>query len=107
MTNTRHRNADVIIAFAEGRKIQARYIDPVAGPEGDWDDATDLAGIESNQLEWRIKPEKVKGWVAISADGWVTGVAESREQALTDHAIIHDTAPAACIEIEYEPGEGL
>ena len=110
----RHRNADVIIAFAEGRQIQFHSsISPNLGwqtydpeEENQWSPINANAGVYT----WRIKPEKVKFWIATGGGRVIPGA--TREQAILNFAKAQmpglvGVDVQACIEIEYEPGEGL
>lgn len=51
---TRHKWADVIHAYADGKKIQYRGLN--AGDEADWLNTDNLLGIDSGMLEWRVAP---------------------------------------------------
>lgn len=60
----RHKYADVIIAWAEGKEIQCKY----AGMWMDWRNSIRQPMVGPNfstEIEWRIKPEKKTGWVNI------------------------------------------
>ena len=99
----RHRWADVIIAFAEGKDIQCRFV------TWEWCDVDNLNMINHNDMEWRIKPEKKKGWINIYPGYGIahspTGIFDDKQEA--DNAAARDLNRVACIEIEYEEGEGL
>ncbi len=91
----------VLQAFAEGKPVQFKGIHTQ-----EWTDI--LWPSFSTDLEWRIKPKpkvKVKGWINIYSDrsslsGWIY---KTKEEA--DGLRIHSCI--ACVEIEYEQGEGL
>lgn len=55
----RHKHADVIIAFAEGKQIQWRR----GGM--DWTDTNTINGLELSDLSWRIKPASPQYRVAL------------------------------------------
>lgn len=97
MTNTRHKNADVIIAFAEGKQIQSRHKEHPFK----WRDMDGLHGIDNDCFEWRIKPEKQKLWINIYPSGGV------QTYTSKENADKYCGRRIACIEIEYEIGEGL
>lgn len=93
--NTPHKHAEVIKKWADGAKIQYK-------PTGtfEWDDIDKPSWFEN--VQYRVKPNKVKGWINIypSNGGWVpgSGVYASKEEAKRTSA---DTRGQQ-IEIEYE-----
>ena len=99
----RHKNADVIIAFAEGKTIQHKYADR------GWLDYTEgestFTPINcSKGYEWRIKPDKKKGWINIYGHNCLGRyVFATKPSADAAHSGISATR-IACIEIEYEEG---
>jgi hypothetical protein len=90
----------LITALAEGKTIQ------ILTPNGRWLDMDAPSFAEAPTL-YRIKPEKKKGWVNIY-NGWTAACAyqfsDTKEQADERAASRNRTA---CIEIEYEEGQGL
>ena len=62
--NVRHKWADVIMAFANGKSVQFRN----PGVSGPWRDSN-LDGINNPGLEWRIKPSIKKFRVALYVSG--------------------------------------
>ena len=91
----RHPHADVLIAIAEGREVQCRRT-----LDYPWKDTRDNP-LSQPDWHWRVKPPKLKRWVNITEYGG--GVWLSREAAdsvSTENRI-------ACIEIEFEEGDGL
>ena len=99
----RHKNADVIIAFAEGKEIQNKY--KTSSNWFDWDSemADTFPNFDRNDLEWRIKPTK-KGWINIYRDNFLGRyIYATKPSADAAHSGISATR-IACIEIEYEEG---
>lgn len=93
----RHPHADVLIAIAEGREVQRRSADHL-----DWKDVavTNVCNpLYQGDWQWRVKPQKHKRWVNI----YYTNLFEKKEHA-DDGA---SSFRIACIEIEFEEGEGL
>ena len=103
----RHKNADVIIAFAEGKEIQNKY--KTSSNWFDWDSemADTFPNFDRNDLEWRIKPTKKKGWINIYSayPGVEYQFNNTKEDA--DMRAGNNSNRSACIEIEYEEGQGL
>jgi hypothetical protein len=60
MTNLeKHKHRDVIVAWADGHKLQCRYISLSSLPWRDW--ATDaVPNFNQHDLEWRVKPKDPK-----------------------------------------------
>lgn len=103
----------IIQAFAEGKTIQ-QYSS--ISPERGWVDYKEYHDwniwvADDKVYKWRIKPEKKKGWVNIypysqqpnKYAGDVVGIYNTKE--LADAGAVLNRV--ACIEIEYEEGEGL
>jgi hypothetical protein len=92
-------------AFAEGKTIQYQ------APSGMWMDDPCFNPWAHNEVIYRIKPEKKKGWIAISREksrdkGIICSLLyETREEAIQSMSIYNQAI--ACIEIEYEEGQGL
>ena len=102
----RHPHADVLIAIAEGREVQFRYRPDLAWIAYDFNyDATPLS---AHEREWRVKPQKLKRWVNIYAN-LIAGSFETKAAADKAASIgqIAQMGRIACIEIEFEEGEGL
>ena len=97
----RHPHADVLIAIAEGREVQARL-----GEDRVWVDAHNLDygtnPISDPEYPWRVKPQKLKRWVNVYPNDDISAY-ETREEA--DRAADHRRI--ACVEIEFEEGDGL
>lgn len=99
----------IIVAFAEGKTLQYKS---AVTPERGWVEYDPLKhttwGLfahNPNYYDWRIKPEKKTGWIAIHKDGLrVTGVCTSAFSAISQFGAIHT---AACLPIEYEEGQNL
>jgi len=106
----RHKWADVIIAFAEGKELQCAF----RGSEWrDWKftpHETPFAPWHCQcEYEWRIKPEKQKFWINIYSEDQYSYFHKSRELA-DKSAVLNQKGKdmrIACIEIEYEKGQGL
>ena len=106
-----HKHAEILKALAEGKTIQYKN-----GYFSKWDDMPTgkyvgdvwnslCLGKEDYSFSFRVKPVKKKGWINIySDDGRCGYIYETQEQAREQAAI---TASSACIEIEYEEGQGL
>lgn len=99
----RHPHADVLIAIAEGREVQFRRYST-----SDWEDATEehLFPLDPrNTLQWRVKPQKLKRWMNV----YEHGLSCFHTRAEADFHAKHGSALTriACIEIEFEDGEGL
>ena len=94
----RHPHADVLIAIAEGREVQYRYRSELAWVN--YDIECDATPLSAHEREWRVKPQKLKMWVNVykTIFGYSTKD-EANERAAPDRI--------ACIEIEFEEGEGL
>jgi hypothetical protein len=95
---TRHKWADVIIAYAEGKEIQCRVLetDP-------WHRAETIQGIDNNLIQFRIKPEVKTGWINIYPET-INPIFYSSKKDADYHAVNHRIA---CIQISYTEGEGL
>lgn len=98
----RHKWADVLIAYAEGRKVQVRHLG-----DTEWVTTGNLASINHPNYEYRIKPEKKTGWVNIYKGDYmrVGQVYCSRTDA--DNGSDSSVERLACIQIQFEEGEGL
>ena len=97
----RHPHADVLIAIAEGREVQFRYRPDLAWIAYDFNcDATPLS---AHEREWRVKPQKLKRWVNMYAGISACSGHPTKEDA--DNGATPDRI--ACIEIEFEEGDGL
>lgn len=104
MKPVRHRWADVIIAWAEGKEIQARYTLAKKSNWEDWKDQ-DTPAFNAPSVEWRVKPV-LTGWINIYKDKHQYTrycVKDSKEEA--DKTA--DASRIACIQITYTKGEGL
>ncbi len=98
----RHKHADVIIAYAEGKEIQHRRIDAL---DGEWTTPLGLHNLNSGVYDWRVKPEKKKFWLNIYSNGSKAAY-DSRESA-DERCGLSISPRIACIEVEYEEGQGL
>lgn len=100
----RHKHADCIIAWAEGKQIQIQNLD------GTWFDFRGTIPQWHEDVNYRVKPEKKKGWINIYRLHESARTHGYGGQIYQDK---HDAAPGwprgrvACIEIEYEEGQGL
>jgi hypothetical protein len=103
---TRHKHADILIAIAEGNAIQVRGT--ANHPWRDWTDSdvTPLTKNVYDTVEWRIKPGKKTGWIAIGKSD-ICWIDEEKENAIKQFKAEYQTTPIACIAIEYIEGEGL
>lgn len=115
----RHKWADVIIAFAEGKEIQFKNIS-LDSTYPDWTDTKCLYGINYEYLQWRVKPEKKTGWINIYPKEYnffnyedckdrVMGNSGGvyTDRGMADKADAESGKRIACIQIEYEEGQGL
>jgi len=96
---TKHKHAEVIIAWANGEEIQYEH-------KGSWMDVNDPDWYET--INYRIKPKRVKkeGWVNVypKTEGVeVIGYAYSTEERANHHSIIHKRK--TCVRIEWEEEE--
>ncbi len=93
----RHPHADVLIAIAEGREVQFHY-----GSMKGWRTpaSDDVNPLNHPEYAWRVKPQKQRMWVNVykTIFGYSTKD-EANERAAPDRI--------ACIEIEFEEGDGL
>ena len=93
----RHPHADVLIAIAEGREVQC-----MCGNE--WIDYSELSGginpLRTPEWQWRVKPQKQKMWVNVYQNIAGYPTKEAANECATPGRI-------ACIEIEFEEGDGL
>lgn len=79
-TNTRHKHADVIIAYAEGKQIQ------VKNGAGNFEDILNPSFYP--HLEYRIKPaETVVRWLWANSDALVTHKLYSDEEMKASKSI--------------------
>lgn len=92
----RHPHADVLIAIAEGREVQ--YIPSMEDIWRTLVNGEAVNPISHHFLRWRVRPQKLKRWVNVYSDTHAT-----REDA--DRGADGDRI--ACIEIEFEEGDGL
>jgi len=69
--SNRHKWADVIHAFAEGKEIQWRFISLKSGEISIWEDIPKIQDPQFNNpcIEWRIKPHKYQDVI----DAYVRG----------------------------------
>jgi hypothetical protein len=95
----------LIQALAEGKTIQW-----LVGKT--WHDL-DTVGWDQDPTKYRIKPEKKRGWLVIM-NGSLQPLFNNEQQArkyIQQHREQNknnkDSVIAACIEIEYEEGQGL
>ena len=109
----RHPWADVLIAIAEGREVQFRsvgggcYWTDFRADYHAWPGVSSeiLNPIGNPHLEWRVKPQKLKRWVNVYKVDNSVVMWETKEEA--DKAGAGDCRRIACIEIEFEEGDGL
>jgi len=94
MMGTKHKHADVIIAWANGEEIQYEL-------KGSWMDINDPDWYET--INYRIKPKRVKkeGWVNVYETGY-GNLFPTKEQADNCGSRRWRTA---CIRVEWEEGE--
>lgn len=116
--NTPHKYADVIKAWADGKPIQWRIDE-----ESDWKDFnftnTYYRYPGWNNHEWRIKPEKKTGWIFIQTNNSPVRtksnsvhypnqfIYETHDEAMQAFQNNYMSDVVACIQIEYEEGQGL
>lgn len=69
--SNKHKWADVIHAFAEGKEIQWRFISLKSGEISIWEDIPKIQDPQFNNpcIEWRIKPHKYQDVI----DAYVRG----------------------------------
>jgi hypothetical protein len=98
-----HKHRDVIIAWAEGERIQYR------SENGNWVDESDGSPEWYDDFEYRIKPKRVmkEGWVNIAPSrtdfddglaGYVTHAYRTKEEAEASKGLLS----VATIRIEWE-----
>jgi len=109
---TRHPNADILIAFAEGKTIQFYNQDRWVDFRGESDMHPDEGPWDVDTGPWRVKPEKKIGWVVVlnSPDYFVGGskLYPTKEAALAAWRGEQDFCRVrSIIQITYEEGEGL
>jgi hypothetical protein len=103
---TRHKHADVIIAWANGEKIQFKY------EGGGWADETATSPEWFDDFEYRIKPKiaKKEGWVNIAPSrtdfddglaGYLSHAYRTKEEADASKGLLS----VATIRIEWEEEE--
>lgn len=110
-----HKYAKVIKAWADGEPVQYKTND-----EGDWKDFDYPHMYPAwNNHEWRIKPEKKTGWIFIQTNHSPVRtnsnsvhypnqfIYETQEEAMLAFQNNYMTDVVACIQIEYEEGQGL
>jgi len=106
---TKHKHYDVIVAWAAGEEIQ--FKGDWGGPWEDWDKKyapsfhpEKYAPSFHPDLDWRIKPKRVKkeGWVNVFEGPWFV-VHTNEERAHLDKSAV--SKKLACIHIEWEEEE--
>lgn len=105
-----HKHAEILKALAEGKTIQYKNVhcdnvwrDMPYTTVGDvWNS---LCLGKDTSFSFRVKPEKKKGWINI----YPTNQCSEKVHATKEAATIADGAEwrIACIEIEYDEGQGL
>jgi len=97
---TKHRHYDVIVAWAAGEEIQ--FKGDWGGPWEDWDKK--YAPSFHPDLDWRIKPKRVKkeGWVNVFEGPWFVVHTSEDSANLEKNAV---RKKLACIRIEWEEEE--
>lgn len=105
-----HKWANEIKAWLDGTPVEFR----IAGPAtsvllGPWSTFLGpLVSFDNHRLEFRIKKEKKKGWINIYKKSYPyisPLIYATKEDAVAQRR--HGEDCAACIEIEYEEGQGL
>jgi hypothetical protein len=93
---TRHKHADVIIAWANGEEIEYKW----HGEWHDWDNNSTPSFYE--ECEYRIKPKRVKkeGWVNVYPDNYFGEIARIFPTEYL--AREYTSLSVACIRIEWE-----
>lgn len=92
----------ILQAWSEGKVLQCRSTS--SNSNADWFDSKDF--YTHSLVEWRIKPEKKTGWINIYRDPLsyhATTLFKTKEEADENASVVR----IACIQITYEPGEGL
>ena len=104
----RHKWADVLIAWAEGKEIQLKT---VYSSNESWNsyNGKQIPDLDSDEVMWRIKPEVKTGWVNIfSENPYVGGIFNTKRAADIHHdEYSYSQNRIACIQISYTEGEGL
>lgn len=98
----RHPHADVLIAIAAGKGVQ--YL---AGSDSIWRNCNieNFSPCTHPSFQWRVKPQKQKRWVnvypsdIVAYENTYLTKAQATKEAGDDRI--------ACIEIDFEEGEGL
>lgn len=103
--NTPHKHAEVIKAWADGKAIQWKHM----GPWCDFD-SPKFGPWNNPNIEWRVKPEKKTGWIAIystkTKNGAQTSYFYDNLDNLKDN-LKRALVPYTIVQIEYTEGEGL
>ena len=97
--STPHKHADILRAIADGKEGQYKV-------KGMWWTSNYYNPITHPDLEWRVKPEKLKRWVNIYDFGSGGCLYTSKNGADEGSALVPNKR-IACIEIEFEVGQGL
>jgi len=102
----RHKHAKEIIAWAEGKEIQCRHR---SQPGFAWKDIPhNTPDFHSDCWEWRVKPEKKKGWIAIHSRILMNGgrdcgtIWNTKELCEANNVPCLDNKRVAIVEIEWE-----
>jgi hypothetical protein len=108
---TPHKYADVIKAWADGHEVQ------FSADGRPWQDITEgktpvFFVSDYRSYQWRVKPQKKKGWMYVSKTHPVSAghggfISASKEAAQEYMKRYSGGRPIALIEIEYEEGQGL
>ena len=108
-----HRWAEVIKAWADGKEIQWRYVEP----GNNWvtyssaDRPSTMLFSADQSCEWRIKPETKTGWIIIYNDNTLSKLIHETEERCRYMSICANGGIAAniaaIIPITYTEGEGL
>ncbi len=99
----RHPFAEILIAIAEGKEVEYKYM-------YNWYTfdytADDFPGVQKG-CEWRIKPKivKQKVWINIY-DNCTSGILHESKEKADENA---SPTRIACVEVDFEyvPGQGL
>lgn len=95
-----HKWAEVIKAWADGKRIRCRDI-----RRGNWftfDNESEPTGAFHADFEYEIAPEPLRGWVNVYGGGEVSGLYPSREEA--DTFARHDRI--RCVEMVGVTNDG-
>lgn len=104
---TRHKWADVIIAYAEGKEIQCAtigYNDWVSVGDSNTCDSGYFPSFGASNLQWRIKPEVKTGWLVMYKSGTISCRLYENKPSVCDRT---KETISAMKQITYTEGEGL